>query len=606
MAKMAPIIAPAIFLLIVLSFAGPAFAQNPAQDPRPSITITKPSYCTSTIPEGRLTVKGTASSDIGIKRVEAFVHTYPFNNHFPFLLANPVSEGDWSSWSISLDIAGAGQQRILAKVVDNNDNENWAEVVFNVVANSSGMSSEGTSETKNSNATKQIAFVDPTFTDAAYNKDGFYYFYFKYNDVKEGVPITTDLNYMTGQIPREADRAYFAPIVERVKAEKSAQVSIIRDQDVHAGILFERDGSRAFDTLILLHNEYVTQKEYNQFKGFVESGGAIIFLDPNIFYAEVKYDEDSCVVTLVKGHDWEFDGKSVKKSVAERYFEENKEWVGSNFVVRDIRDPVEFANNPFGYTHFEENYVNNPNAQVLLDYKATFIDPQGQTKKSDPPLILQGVLRDLFGIKDGEYLDESHKEAQAKRIATYQLDYGKGKVLMLGIYGQNLANNTKFLDFLDSIILTRAIGTPYNLSVAGNTSDAASHNFTIYWKMSSGNVSEISLDKEQKKLNIRLERYNTTNDDLLTLVLPKALIDASDKTRFSIVINNTTSPYSQVSDDIETAIVVPVSGDSTEIEIYGAKIVPEFAGSILIMCIAVAAVIAFTVAGKKSRLFSGF
>lgn len=598
---------PAIVLLFLIIIGPPllgqAFSQSTGQDgARPSISITKPSYCTTTIGQGTVVVKGTAASDIGIKRVEAFAHAYPFENHFPFLPATPASEGNWSSWSISLDIVGTGQHRILAKVVDNNDNENWAEVIFNVAANQSAQPDDtAVDDSNNNDTTKRIAFVEPTFTEAAYNEDGFYYFYFKYNHVEEGVPVTTDLNYMTGQIPREIDNRYFEPILERVKAEPNAQVSMIKDQDVHAGILFGPDGSRAYDVLILLHNEYVTQEGYDQFKSFVNSGGTIVFIDPNIFYAEVKYDEDTCIVTLVKGHDWEFDGTSVKKSVAERYFDENKEWMGSNFVVRDIRDPVEFDNNPFGYRHFEENYVNNPSAQVLLDYEAKFIDPQAEAAKNEPPIILRGVLRDLFGVGGGDYLDESHKDTENKQIATYELSHGKGKVLMLGIYGQNLANNTQFLDFLDRIILTRAAGTPYTLSVAND--DGSTYNFTVFWKMNSGKVQEISLDRDQKKLDIQVDR-DSSNDDLLTVVLPKSLIDTDGESRFSILVDNaTTSSYLQVEDDVERAIVIPISGSSDEIEIYGSRALPEFAGSILVACLAVAAVVAYRFVSKKFMPF---
>ena len=38
-------------------------------------------------------------------------------------------------------------------------------------------------------------------------------------------------------------------------------------------------------------------------------------------------------------------------------------------------------------------------------------------------------------------------------VATYQLDFGKGKVVMMGLYGQNLVSNEAFLKFVDSLIL---------------------------------------------------------------------------------------------------------------------------------------------------------
>ena len=71
-------------------------------------------------------------------------------------------------------------------------------------------------------------------------------------------------------------------------------------------------------------------------------------------------------------------------------------------MYSDINVPIPFDNNPFNYTHFEENYVNNPNATILLDYGA------------------QHVYRD-------------DKARTPVKVATYELDYGKGKVIMIGL-----------------------------------------------------------------------------------------------------------------------------------------------------------------------------
>lgn len=159
---------------------------------------------------------------------------------------------------------------------------------------------------------------------------------------------------------------------------------------------------------------------YNNYKRFVSEGGTIIFLDSNMFYAEVEFDKNNGTITLIKGHDWEYDGRSAKKSVGERWFYENREWVGSNFLVSDLREKIYFKNNPFNYTHFEENYVSNPNARILLDYEI-------ETPKSRP-----------------------HMENVT--VATYDLKFGNGKVITIGLYGQNLINNTAFLDFFESLL----------------------------------------------------------------------------------------------------------------------------------------------------------
>ena len=39
------------------------------------------------------------------------------------------------------------------------------------------------------------------------------------------------------------------------------------------------------------------------------------------------------------------------------------------------------------------------------------------------------------------------------KIATYELDYGKGKVISLGIYADDIIKNYRFNKFLDSLLL---------------------------------------------------------------------------------------------------------------------------------------------------------
>ncbi len=170
-----------------------------------------------------------------------------------------------------------------------------------------------------------------------------------------------------------------------------------------------------YDILVLGHSEYVTQQEYNNFKKFVENGGTIILIDANMFFAEVDYDPTNNKISLVKGHTWGFDGEKAWKDVRERWAKETTEWVGSNFAC-STRCEFTFNNNPFSYTHHEENYITNPNVKILIDYEA-------QSK---------------FNYK----------------IAAHELQYGLGKVIGLGIFGSNVVDNNNFLTFYKDLILS--------------------------------------------------------------------------------------------------------------------------------------------------------
>jgi hypothetical protein len=203
-----------------------------------------------------------------------------------------------------------------------------------------------------------------------------------------------------------------------------SNIAFFTDQDVDAGSVFQGNGSNAYDVVILGHQEYVTQREYDNFKQFVGDGGTMIILDGNVFYAEVKYDSNTGNITLVKGHGWAFNGVSSWKSVNERWTNETAQWVGSNY----ISNIAKFANNPFGYLPHEEQFMTNPKDVILLDYNATV--PANISNRSG------GVV-----------------------IATYELNYLKGKVIAIGLYSDDIITNGSFHRYFDSLVLQYAVKT---------------------------------------------------------------------------------------------------------------------------------------------------
>src|ERR687888_530246 len=93
----------------------------------PSVAITDPPY-PPTIYTNKIIVKGTTSdSGSGVQKVEAFVHTFPFNGDFQFKSTTPIAPGNWSKWSFPLFINTTGTYRIVVRATDNAGNQNWAE-----------------------------------------------------------------------------------------------------------------------------------------------------------------------------------------------------------------------------------------------------------------------------------------------------------------------------------------------------------------------------------------------------------------------------------------------------------------------------------------------
>ena len=567
-----------VFLFLIEIPAGTAQLGPEIDSVPPTIEI---AYCSEPIVEpGIITVRGRSSDqESGISKVEGFSHTYPFDNQFPFKLAVPANPGDWSEWSMPLEIFDT-RTRALIRATDNSGNENWDEIFIDINETQNKLSAAA--------ADKSVAFVDPSFTAAAYNVDSFYSFYAKYRNVTAGQNITSDLNFMTGDIPGP-DRAYMEPFVESVKKfAPDHEVVILTDTDVHDGLIFAKhvDESinfekNAFDVLFLLHDEYVTQQQYDNFRRFVSNGGVLVFLDGNIFYGEVTYDRKYCTATLVKGHDWEFDGESVRRSVAERYFNETREWVGSNFWFNDISDPVTFENNPYNATHFEENYVTNPRATIIHDYEMKL----GEDYEGDP--------------------SDSNKV-----IATYELGYGKGKVIFLGTYAEREATNPLFHKFFRNVVLMHALAPYYEIFT-----DDPAVSFPIYYRSEGVDIADVFIDVESKTLTLTVERSEPQREGSIQLVLPKDVIDvASDPdqnqnepgepTNLVVLVDGKRIRYAEYAVSKERVLTVPLSAgaETIDIEIIGTKIVPEFPYLSLILVVTFTVVCIVTGIGKSQRI----
>jgi hypothetical protein len=266
----------------------------------------------------------------------------------------------------------------------------------------------------------KIAIIDPTFTAAAYD-NSFYNFFRKYASASAGEIIKDGTNLLSNVVPSKSGQQFAVKtLVQHLKRSANGyNVTILGDADVHEGLIFSSSSkdSNAYDILVLFHNEYVTQEEYQNIKAFVANGGTLFVMDGNVLYAEVKYDKDASTVALVKGHGWAFDGESAQRSISERWANETTEWLGSNYLCFSCK--ITFGNNPFQYSHHEEQYITNPGVIVIKDYNATALD---------------------------------YKSVSNPRIATYEMNYSKGKVVVMGLYSSDIINNSEFLAFVDGLL----------------------------------------------------------------------------------------------------------------------------------------------------------
>jgi hypothetical protein len=392
-----------------------------------SITITNPKTQNQTILTNFITINGTTTShsgSSGIKEVDVLLNKVPSNGTAAYKLAIPSTQGNWSRWSFPVVLQQTGLYSVKARATDYAGNQATSNVILNFPAYISN---------------KRIALVEPTFTYAAYRNGSFYNFYQKYSLTDTtNKTITTDLNLLKnrpiphGPFPYYAHPSYsdipyidYFQLVQNHVKNKDPFVTHLTDVDVHEGKIFQPDGRNAYDVLFLFHNEYETQAEYNNLRQFVSNGGTIVFTEGNVFFAEVSYNKTNDSISLVKGHYWKVDSKGATPSISERWLNENREWMGSNFFDVPSYEKVKFRNNPFNYTHTEEQYVTNPEAKIMIDYQA-------------------------YNVPEKNYRNAT--------VATYQMNYGKGNVINLGIWGHMVEDNGAFLKYLDNVIIPLALG----------------------------------------------------------------------------------------------------------------------------------------------------
>jgi hypothetical protein len=149
------------------------------------------------------------------------------------------------------------------------------------------------------NESKTAVFIYPIFTQAAYGDNGFYDYYSK----------LCDSQCLTVNIPNVIIPSYNTGFRAAVSLEILNYSSITDiDVDKNPGIL------KNYDEVILLHNEYVTKREFDA----ITSHPHVVYLFPNALYAEVKTDYDNNTLTLIRGHgypnpnmangfDWKFE-----------------------------------------------------------------------------------------------------------------------------------------------------------------------------------------------------------------------------------------------------------------------------------------------------------
>ena len=131
--------------------------------------------------------------------------------------------------------------------------------------------------------------IYPTFTSAAYSEPGFYTFFRSECDES----CITNLSFKN-------------PSLGFTSSGLATQLLYLLDYEFLTDIDVDTDPEilKNYDTVILLHNEYITKKMFDA----ITAHPNIVYLYPNALYAEIAVNYDDNTMTLVRGHNYpEFD-----------------------------------------------------------------------------------------------------------------------------------------------------------------------------------------------------------------------------------------------------------------------------------------------------------
>ena len=134
-------------------------------------------------------------------------------------------------------------------------------------------------------ANPNTVVIYPTFTSAAYSEPGFYT-YFAGNCDESCI---TDLSFANPELKYTSSGM-------GTQLLRTLGYNFISDVDVDKNPEILKN----YDTLILLHNEYVTKEMFDA----ISIHPNIIFLYPNALYAEIEVNHDDQTMTLIRGHNY--------------------------------------------------------------------------------------------------------------------------------------------------------------------------------------------------------------------------------------------------------------------------------------------------------------
>jgi hypothetical protein len=297
----------------------------------------------------------------------------------------------------------------------------------------------------------RVAFLVPTFTLTPYDHyaSSFYAFFGRYEHMLPQVKITTDLTLLTTKVSPRTDLYLWnheAPFYNFLTSKTAARCGLVMGENLRLvtdiaadeGALFV-NGVRQYDVLIVGHEEYVTRAEYNQLKLFVYSGGRIVEMSGNTFWAQVTYNKTTGMETFVGGHGYQFNGAYAWRSNYEPFDNESAGWFGSTYAGGEglvggavPHDLSRLGHGLKGYAEGGHVFTRYSYPSNEVNYVRNFTNTELVTTFYSSLILRNGVLKE---------------SPTTFPVHSYVHSYGKGQVVCFCIFGENLIGHDRGTQF---------------------------------------------------------------------------------------------------------------------------------------------------------------
>jgi len=182
------------------------------------------------------------------------------------------------------------------------------------------------------------------------------------------------------------------------------------------------------------------------------------------------------------------------------------------------------------------------------------------------------------------------------------ISYSKGKILP-----QNkMAVRYQFILFI-VFALSLGVAPSFAQNTTPNTIQVKVPNvqqtYPVNYGITNATITNMTIDSQSDSLLIATQ---TTGDGVLTIDLPRSLIDAKVKGEddtFFVLEDGQDSDYNETKTATDRTLTIPFTGGTEEMEIIGTQVVPEF-GTIAWMVLAIAVVSIIAISAKTTLRFN--